>query len=217
MSTALGIPGAVIPAAAAAASSVGTLSYQGYGKTGNRVFPAGLSNCIASFGAAFTVNILRALPWIARVDGTIDQFSVDVTAGVATSVSRFGIYANVSRTDPRPGALLWESGSIATATTGVYVTAPVTGVTVAAGDLLWCAMVNGVASGGVRALQSAESGLLSVVPILGFIDAVLGGTRGGVGFTLAHAYAALPNPFGAGTLLEATSGVLLPYLCLRYA
>lgn len=133
-----------------------------------------------------TANVLRAMPFIAPDrGGALDTLAYEITSSVAGN-TRIGLYRNTSKGNLYPAELLDDSGSIANS--NAFKTFAVTRALIP-GEMYWLAIVSNVAST-MRAL-----GLTSVGTLLGN-----GGSGGAVnaGISVAHAYAALPNPFTAG-------------------
>lgn len=157
---------------------------------------AGLVNATALTTGAIAANILYAFPIIApplRV--TLKMLGFNVTT-LSAGNARIGLYRNKAYNDLYPGELLADSGDISTGSTGVKQFNPATAIPLTPGEMYWLALV-GNATPTLRALAMA-----SIYPTLGLPAA--GGTALQVGYSVAHAYAALPNPFtAAATILTA--------------
>jgi len=126
----------------------------------NRRQIAGCATAAAPTTANPSVGQLRALPLIAA-GGVLDRLEFIVTvAGAAGARARLGIYANTSRTNLRPAALLVEGTDHATDVIGVKSTT--INLAVVRGQLYWIAWNIGVASPQVRALNISQA-----IPIMG--------------------------------------------------
>ncbi len=168
-------------------------------------FCAGMVNAVALTTGAPAAGTLRALPFQVAEDCTADQLALEVTAAVATAVSRVGIYDSTA--DIYPGALIGESGQMATDTVGV-VTAAVS-LALKRGVLYWAALLGGTAAANIRCLNMGNA-----ASVLGVGAAF--GTTYQVGWFHAQAYGTLPSAFpssGPGAL----SALPVPCLFVRIA
>lgn len=166
---------------------------------------AGASNGLALATATMTANVLRAFPFVAPArGGTLDRLGFNVTTLLAGN-SRIGLYASVSESNLYPSALLEDSGSISTATTGVK--SYTINRALKPGRLYYLAHVCDVA---VVLRGFAVGGVSSV---LGISNAL--GTTPNLGVSVAHTYGALPATFTAGGAM--ITAVPLPALGYRFS
>ncbi len=155
-----------------------------------------------------SVGVIRAYPvFIPRVC-TFDRIMFEYTAaGTAGSVTRVGVYASSSATDPKPAALVYDGGEKATdATPAVMETTVSPAVTLTGPAIYWFVNFTGVAQPTLRTIAVG-----SIMPLLGWGSA--GGAANNVTVTRTLAYAALPDPFGAissiGTAAPGLVGIRL--------
>lgn len=141
---------------------------------------------------SYTVDTLRAYPFQVQKAVTIANFAAAVTAGVATSVFRFGIYASTS--ELAPGTLLFDSGSLSGAAIATLVVAVPGGLTLQPNRIYWLAQLQGVAAPTMSRppVDSIETCNYVGVNQAGIPATVFWGVTPG-----AFAFAALPNPFPA--------------------
>jgi hypothetical protein len=78
----------------------------------------------------------------APYDMLVDKVSINVTTSQASSTTKIGVYSNrVNKNSLYPDRLLWDSGSLSSASTGVKTsTVP---LTLTANTLYWIASING--------------------------------------------------------------------------
>jgi hypothetical protein len=175
------------------------------GSSLSRYMVAGLANATALTTGAPAVGTLRALPWVAPAKpGTIDQLAFAVTTLLAGN-GRIGLYRNIGQGNLYPAALVADSGSISTVTTGVKTFS--INHTYEPGALYWLTYESDSAAT-LRCLA-----LANCWPING-LDTGLG-TAPGVGISVARTYAALPTPFPTGGAV--ITAVPLPALAVRIA
>lgn len=191
--------------------------YRGDGAFGNfrhtggasleRWYCAGQANATALTTGAPTADVLRAIPFVAPArGGKLDRLAWLVTAGTIGN-GRIGLYEN--NQDERtlyPAKLLEDSGSISVQTNAVKSYTPANRVLLP-GRLYWLAYVSSVAPT-MRCMA-----LAAMMPVLG-TDNTLPVTTS-VGVSVAHVYAALPDPFTAGGA-EITA-VPVPSLFARFS
>jgi hypothetical protein len=169
----------------------------------------------AGFGAgtalttgAPTANVLRAIPFIAPGrGGVIDQLAFNVTALVAASTARIGLYASKSETNIYPGTLLHGSGAIGTAANGVKTESLKVQLDPLA--VYWLALVSS-ANPTLRCGAVAGCTVPSILP-----DAAAMPTTRSLGLSVAFPYAALPNTFPAGAAY--ITAVPVPVLAYRFS
>lgn len=168
------------------------------GVTLDRWFMAGLVADAGGTSRVVAIDTLVAFPFYSVGAQTADRIAFNVpTGGGAGSVARAGIYQATSVTDPYPGTLVVDGGEHATNTTGVKST--VLAQALAANTLCWLAYLCGVAAPTISGITRGGA-----FPVFGR-DSALSGF--GVGWTVAQAYGALPDPFPAGGTVD--TGVLL--------
>lgn len=168
---------------------------------------ANQSDCAALAGAALTAAQLYAMPFIApKRLSRIDRLGFNVTALVAASNAKIGLYTNVGGPDnPYPGQLLFDSGDISTATTGAKTAT--LDLPLAPGALYWIVLHNSaaisvqcLAVGGCSALLGTDN-TLGTTPVCGLQN--------------AQVYAALPTTFPAGS--NNIVAAPIPALARRYS
>ena len=140
-----------------------------------------------------TADVLRASPlWVTRAV-TVTDLSLDITTGAAGS-ARLGIYLDSLTVPGTPGALVADGGAFST-TLGVK-TSTVNAALVP--GLYWLASVFSGAPT-VRSLSNAAGDVLVTMGFTSNLDTTLH-----VGVSVAFTFAALPDPFTAGSVLAAT-------------
>jgi len=129
-------------------------------------------------------------PFIPAKAMTLDRIGVQVTAAIAGSNLRLGIYADGGNL--YPSSLIVDAGSVSAATTGPKLVT--ISVAVTAGTLYWLcchASANAIQR---RTLQQGDA-----MPLLGFNQPVGVGTPlVAAGWFHNTAFGALPDPFPAG-------------------
>lgn len=172
-----------------------------------RWYYAGANNC-APLGTAITVlGVLRAFPFQAPPSGgTVDRIAFNVTTGVAGNHS-IGIYDNTADNDLYPNALLATSGTVSSAASGVKSTT--VSVVLQPGRIYWLTHVCSTTAATLRSYND----LSGMADWLG-IDNTLG-TGPGFGMSRTFAFAALPNPWGAGGAAITAIGTVAPALAYR--
>jgi hypothetical protein len=168
-------------------------------------------NCTALTGVALTIGNLYAMPFIApkrasAAAALLDRIGVRITAGIAASSVRLGLYANAGTSEnPYPGALIRDSGNVGTAAPGVVTDTPSQALT--AGALYWCVVHPSAAIsiaclgvGGVSDMLGTDN-TLSLTPTAGLFG--------------NQAYGALPATFpGGATRITAAP---IPAIARRFA
>ena len=151
---------------------------------------AGFDNGQALTTGAPSANVLRAIPFIAPGrGGVISELAFNVTAFVAASTARIGIYDTKSETDLYPKNLLHGSNAIGTAANGVKTESCKVQLNPLA--IYWLALVSSAAPT-LRCGQVDGSSVPGLLPD----DATMPTTRS-LGLSVAYAYAALPSTFPA--------------------
>lgn len=180
---------------------VGIASYRLRSTT--RFHMAGRANANTSdtITQAMGANLITILPWLSPQDWCrITKIAYQVTTGAAGN-SRLGIYANISRSTLYPGKLLYDSGNISTAGTGLLSSTPATPINLAPGTLIWLAVAH------AAAITLQASALAGSYPLLGLTTAI--GANPQVGYQNAFAFAALPDPCTAAFATFATTNIPL--------
>ena len=177
----------------------------------NRRYFGGVAvNTSAPSSGQFAANTMFAVPFLFAGGGsTIDTIGVKVNTSAASTKVRLGVYSNVSASNPYPASLLGDSGDIATTTTGVLEAS--VSVSLTPGSLYWLTLLTTDSSGstastvpnGVFFNQYAGSAQ-GMWPILGGANDYGGSYP--LGWSVAHAYGALPGTFPSGGALLVTGG-----------
>lgn len=155
-----------------------------------RTYPGGGILMGAVTSLVTTANRLIALPFWAPRGGTISKIYAQVTTALAANNIRLGIYANTSDTNPSPGALLFDSGSLSAATTGLK--SATANLVLVPGNLYWLAFISQNATIIVSGWSSSNA-----YGILGFNNTDLSTSQLGIGLYIdSVTFGALPNPFG---------------------
>lgn len=169
---------------------------------------AGFDNGQALTTGAPSANVLRAIPFIAPGrGGVISELAFNVTALVAASTARIGIYDTKSETNLYPGNLLHGSSAIGTAANGVKTESCKVQLNPLA--VYWLALV-GSAAPTLRCGQVDGSSVPGLLPD----DATMPTTRS-LGLSVAYAYAALPSTFPASAAY--ITAVPVPVLGYRFS
>lgn len=168
-------------------------------------YPAGAAGAAEKLTSmTASANTLYAVPHIFTAAHRIVDLGLDTVTGSGNG--RVGIYD--SRDDlagnPYPNRLLYETGSTDISTAAVDTLAAVD-VDVEPGRIYWFAFC----ASGTPTMRAVGRSLL--VPILGW-PATLGADPN-CGYTVAHTYAALPDPFPDGA--TAFSSAALPAIFMR--
>jgi len=120
----------------------------------------------------------------------LTAWTADDTTALAANNIRLGIYANTSDTNPSPGALLFDSGSLSAATTGLK--SATANLVLVPGNLYWLAFISQNATIIVSGWSSSNA-----YGILGFNNTDLSTSQLGIGLYIdSVTFGALPNPFG---------------------
>jgi hypothetical protein len=138
------------------------------------------------------IDTLIAHPFPIGLGCTLDELAFNVTTLAAGSSARIGIYRATSSRNIYPGALVVETGAVATTSAGFKNTAVAANLTP---GLYWAVYLAGVLAPTV----SAGSAAANPPPILGWNNtpAALHSLR------VAFAFAALPAAFPGGAALNA--------------
>lgn len=188
-------------------SLAGTFDYhRATGSTLNRYYSSP-NNGIPLVNSTPTANFMYALALLVAKNDTIDTIQFDVETNGAGSSANIGIYADNGNC--YPGALLFDTGSINTASgLGTKSTTLGTPLAVTPG-LYWLVFL---CSGTAPAVKSFDQ--KSLLPILGGGSSINASSPQGVGWTVAQTAGALPSTFTAGGGVV-TSGAF-PYIQVRF-
>jgi hypothetical protein len=143
-----------------------------------------------------TVNTLYAMPFYNPVVAKYDIIECEVTTLGSGSNIRLGIYRDAGI--GYPGTLLFDSGDLSAATTGVKSATITSSVQVFQPGLYWFTYENSATVPQIRILPGASS----MIPMLG-LATPFGANLPGVGYTVAHTVGALPDPYTAGASVRA--------------
>jgi hypothetical protein len=169
--------------------------YFNKGATANRRYVAGLTIqqiALLTSTTAVAVNTLWAMPFVVQRPTKFDTISAEVTTAGASSNLRLGIYRDNGNL--YPGALIFDSGNISGATTGVKDSTITASLQILQPGLYWLTYEHSATAPQIRILPG--SGYLSLWPPL------LGTTIPGYAYSVAHTVGALPNPYTAGGTLR---------------
>ena len=164
---------------------------------------------------AVAADTLLAFPFILQTTTKMDTITFRVgTVGTATAAARVGIYRDNGNT--YPGALIFDSGSIAVDSgTGAKNTTITSGLQIFPPGLYWAVYVNGVAAGPLLRVQSGATHLIGIQGV----DSGGGSIAGGYGYSVAHTFGALPDPYTGGatmlTTAPAAGSVPIPIISFR--
>jgi hypothetical protein len=155
------------------------------------------------------LDTLWALPFIVPRKQSFDLLTIRISTVATTGgVARTGIYKDDGSC--YPGALYFDSGSIDTTTPAAPSNRDTTitsGLQPFEPGLYWLAVVFGVAAPQLHCLRDGTQ----LEYILGNGSAFSVTANGGYGYSVAHAFAALPNPYTAGgTVLTVAPSATAP-------
>jgi len=164
------------------------------------------ATALVASGFSATLNVLFATPMVCERGGTIDRLGFATGASAAGNM-RLGIYKSTSRTDIRPGGLVYESVTIPVTTFTTYKHTVSPTVTLNPGELYYVA------------IQGTNTTLVQSVPLAAAIPFFGGDGSGnfplacGVAFSAANT-GALPATFPASPTVVLT---VPPALWVRYS
>ena len=178
------------------------------GSTADRLYIAGVGRVTAFPGTTISttlpaLNTLWALPLVVPKTTKFDTITFRITTvASAGGVARAGIYRDNGNT--YPGVLIFDTGSIAVDAGAAKATTITSGLQVFQPGMYWLAWECGTAAPQMRVLQTINMWML------GF-DSALGTANPGYGYSVAHTFGALPDPYTAGaTVLTTTPAVGVP-------
>ena len=184
--------------------------------TNNRRYVAGLNpmcnNALLTSTTTPATNTLWAMPFVVSKVTKFDTISFEVTTLIAAKSARVGIYSDNGNC--YPGALIFDSGAVSVATTGVKDTTITAGLQVLMPGLYWLTWeTDSTVTLQIRILPGAGT-------CIGFggIPNTMGTTSPGFAYSVAHTFGALPNPYtAAATLITTPSavGAPIPAVALR--
>lgn len=154
-------------------------------RTGEYLLPLGVVGTASAI--TVTVNTLYATPFIVARDMTIDRLAIHIFNNVGSGNARLGIYKE--GINLYPGDLLLNAGTVSLATDGVKA---ITISQALVKGLYWMAFVADTSV----PIRSTSSGAINIGINASNFDIVNYG-----GWTVAHTYGALPDPFTAGGAL----------------
>jgi hypothetical protein len=157
------------------------------------------------------VNRLYAMPFYVGKTTKFDLICCEITTAGAGSNCRLGVYYDDGNC--YPGALIFDSGNISSATTGEKSATITSSLQVFQPGLYWLTYENSATVPQVRALGSG----VSAIPILGWASPFLANLPGN-SYDVAHTVGALPNPYTAGAAIRTTAssvGAPIPAVGLR--
>ena len=154
-----------------------------------------------SFGFNTTFDLvastLYAIYFLAARNMTVDRIACEVSAQAGQKI-RMGIYQN--GTNLAPGALLLDAGEITLSATGIQALTINQALTK---GIYFMAIV----SNGAPTIKSAIS-YRGSIPVIGVRSSSFSNTQ--MGWSGAHTYAALPDPFGTPTAFYNEHLMILP-------
>ena len=147
-------------------------------------------------------NTLWALPfWVGKVT-KFDTISFNITTSQASQNARAGIYNDTGNV--YPGSLIFDTGSISTASTGMKDTTITSSLQIFQPGLYWLAWETSATTIQIRGLNSIPNGAI------GGSNALATG-ESGFGYSVAHTYGALPDPYtGSASILFTLPSVSVP-------
>lgn len=160
---------------------------------------AGLRHAGNAAAVTPALGRIYAMPMPIGRKRTLDQLAFYlVTNAAAGGQARIGLYRNKSDTEPKPDALVLDSGAIATDTGAPVLKTYAPGSTVLTPGLYWLVLFFGTAAGTIRGVTGAAPVCQSVLPIVGFGN-TFNASDQVLGWYLDQAFGALPSPFGTPT------------------
>lgn len=172
------------------------------------LYYAGFNSGDALTTGAPSANVLRAIPFVAPGrNSVVGRLAFNVTANVAASNARIGLYKSISETNIYPGELLLDSGNIGTASNGVKTYD--CSIALEPLGIYWIALVGSHAPT-LRCGTVAGSTVPGILPD----DDTMPTTRS-LGLSIAHTFGALPNPFTVGAAY--ITAVPVPVLGYRFS
>ena len=189
--------------------TINTPTYNRKGATANRRYVAGLrqysDTALLTSTTTPAVNTLWAMPLLVTQPTKFDTITCQVTTLGSGSNVRMGIYAD-DGTGAYPGALIFDSGSISSATTGAKEVTITAGVQLFQPGIYWVAWECSATAPQIRILPGAGNYLA-----FGGYDSTLSTTAPQFAWSVAHTLGALPNPYTASaTAITTASSATTP-------
>lgn len=167
------------------------------------ILPANAASTFGSTSAVCTNGNIQFLPYYSGVGGIVDSVMFKLNTAVGASTCRIGIYDQINPTNILPGALIVDSGDIATTATGIKYVA-VTPSRIPSGHIIYAAVM------GSAAIQFATP---NVAPGFGGPLGITTNLANNISITATNLYGALPATapiFGTNVIYQTT----LPFLPL---
>lgn len=171
------------------------------GSTPDRRYVAG---CQTIHGSAIqgttspNINTLWAMPFYVSRTTKFDTISFNITTGAASSQARAGVY--IDSGNMYPGKLYYDTGAISTVASGVKNTTITTGLQVFPTGLYWLAWECDTT--GLQVMSHGTAGTMQA--LLGRLSTLLA-TVNAYGYSVAHTFGALPDPYTTGGSVLASS------------
>jgi hypothetical protein len=171
------------------------------GTTEDRRYVAG---CQAIHGSAIqgttspAVNTLFAMPFYVPRASKFDTISFNITTGAASSNARAGVYLDSG--NMYPGKLYYDTGAISTVSSGVKNTTITAGLQIFPPGLYWLTW-----ECDVTGLQVMSHGTANTMDALLGRLPTLGATVNAYGYSVAHTFGSLPDPYPSSASLLASS------------
>lgn len=187
--------------------------YTMVGSTADRWYLGGtMSTSPADTNCTFITDTLIAVPLLSIRGGTIDRIAIYVQSMSIGNAARLGIYEATSATNPYPGALLLDAGTVDLGSAGAK--AITISQALGANKLYWLVINTNTGSGACRGMAASSNGLF---PIVGVANTLALNTAG-FGYKVGSTYAALPATYPAsGTILTFAVNDVIPVIGVRYS
>ena len=185
------------------------------GSSDNRRYPAGWHSSLGTPGTSTTspiTNELYAVPFLVAKPTKFDTISFNITTSQASQNARAGLYYDNG--NMYPGALIFDTGNISTASTGVKDTTITSSLQILQPGLYWLVFHTGASTIQIKILSTTSGTTWNVMGS----DNTLTGNHGYAWQLGAGSFGALPNPFtGGGSIMSSTPSAsnAVPYITLR--
>jgi hypothetical protein len=192
--------------------------YRRAGGTANRRYLAGIGAVASPMAASTTgpvVNTLYALPFVVPRRQQFDLIECEVTTLGTGSNIRLGIYRDSGNC--YPGGLLFDSGNLSAASTGIKSATITAAVQTFQPGLYWLTYENSATVPLIRMLNVGAANPWQATLGFSSMSDTTSDTQG-LGWTVAHTVGALPDPYTAGGTIRTTSSAAtapLPAIGLR--
>ena len=175
--------------------------------TNDARYVAGIMNNNASLSTSTTspaANTLWAIPFPVGKVTKFDTITFNVTTADAGDNARAGIYYDNG--NMYPGALIFDTGSISTGSTGAKDTTITSSLQIFQPGLYWLAWETSAPAVQIRIITGATA----VQALLGYANTMIADNQY-YGYSVAHTYGTLPNPYtGGATKLNTAPSVSVP-------